>query len=83
MSHFGTPKAWIEPTTAVKGKRLQIDVAILREMLDKGEIHQFRWIDTQYQVANALTKQGANTDYLLSILRECMVLDMNTGIFIS
>ena len=39
-------------------RRLQIEVGILREMLQKSELEEFRWISTELQVANALTKAG-------------------------
>lgn len=71
----------VHSSTSVENKRLQIDVSILREMVEKGEIHQFRWIETKYQVANTLTKCGASSDYLLSILRCSLKYDFNNGIF--
>lgn len=72
----------VHSSTSVDNKRLQIDVAILREMVQKGEISQFRWISTKHQVANALTKNGASSDYLLRILRCQLRYDHSSGIFI-
>ena len=68
-------------TTLMENKRLQIDINILREMLEHEDVHQFRWIETKYQVANALTKAGAPSDYLLRILRHKLKFDFNSGIF--
>ena len=65
----------------MENKRLQIDINILREMLEHEDVHQFRWIETKYQVANALTKAGAPSDYLLRILRHKLKFDFNSGIF--
>lgn len=72
----------VHSSTSVDNKRLQIDVAILREMVERGEIMQFRWISTIYQVANALTKHGTSTEYLLGILRGHLRYDHSTGLFI-
>lgn len=55
-------------TSQMENKRIQIDIGILREMLDRSELQELRWIDTKHQVANALTKAGAPTDYLLKII---------------
>ena len=68
-------------TTSVEGKRLQIEISILREMIQKGDINQFKWIETKYQVANPLTKIGASSEYLLNILRRSMKYNLDTGIF--
>ena len=69
-------------TTQMENKRLQIDMGILREMLEKGELDELRWIDTKYQVANPLTKAGAPADYLMSIITgRGLKFNFNTGIF--
>ena len=71
----------IHTSTSVEGKRLQIDINILREMMDKGEITEFRWISTKYQLANALTKSGASCDYLMSVLSQSEGYNCDTGVF--
>lgn len=69
-------------TSQLENKRLQIDVGILREMLDRKEIEELRWIDTKHQIANALTKAGAPTDYLLKVINDPdMRFNFSTGIF--
>jgi len=65
----------------MENKRLQIDISILREMMENQEIHQFRWIDTKHQLANALTKNGASPEYLLRVLRQQLKFDFNSGVF--
>ena len=71
----------VHTTTQMENKRLQIDISILREMLELGDLHQFRWIETKYQVANALTKAGAPSDYLMNIIRSELKFNFNSGIF--
>ena len=68
-------------STSIENKRLQIDVSILREMIDNKDIQQFRWIETKYQVANALTKNGTPSDYLLKVLRGSSVYDFQKKYF--
>ena len=69
-------------TTQMENKRLQIDIGILREMLERNEIDELRWIDTKYQVANPLTKAGTSSDYLLHIVSgKGLRFNFNTGIF--
>ena len=84
-SIFSDNKSLVEAahtTTQMENKRLQIDMGILREMLERGELDELRWIDTKHQVANPLTKAGAPADYLLSIITgQLLKFNFNTGIF--
>jgi hypothetical protein len=73
----------VHTSTSVDSSRLQIDISILREMIQEGEIKQFRWIETKRQVANALTKAGAPVEYLLSILKGSLTYNSNSGEFIT
>ena len=43
----------------VSEKRLRIDIAILKEMVQNGELKVF-WVDSKTQVADVLTKKGVN-----------------------
>ena len=52
----------VHKTTSLENKRLQIDINILREMIERQEINEFRWIPTEDQLANSLTKFGASTE---------------------
>ena len=69
-------------STAVKDKRLQIDISILRDIIDQREIHELRWVETGLQVANSLTKNGCSTQYLLDIIRLKKRFDSQTGAFV-
>lgn len=59
----------VHTSTSVENKRLQIDINMLREMVERNEINEFRWIPTEYQLANPLTKSGASVDYLVRTIR--------------
>ena len=48
----------IHSSTQILDKRLRLEMGILREMLAKREIHNFEWISTDKQIADALTKKG-------------------------
>lgn len=70
-------------TTNIEDKRLLIDVCVLRDMVECGEIKQFTWVPTDLQVANCLTKQGAPTNNLVRILNEKLFIDITCGKFFS
>ena len=72
----------VHTSTSVENKRLQIDINMLREMIEKGDISEFRWISTAYQLANPLTKNGASTDYLLKMLWCTLRYEHSTSMFI-
>ena len=48
-------------------KRLRVDLASLREMNDTEKVN-FRWVDSKSQLADVLTKKGANRKRLLDVL---------------
>ena len=58
----------------VKGKhrqkRIGLEVAKVREMWDRGEVKDIRWIEKHYQVADALTKESASRAPLLHAMQE-------------
>ena len=48
----------------VEDKRLRIDIAVLRGMLESGEIAEVAWVDASGQLADCLTKKGASPEQL-------------------
>ena len=72
----------VHTSTAVQNRRLQIEVGILREMLQKSELEEFRWISTELQVANALTKAGCSGELLCQILKGHLMLCPESGKFV-
>ena len=59
--------ATIKTSTTVTDKRLRVDIARLREMVDKSEI-TISWVDGKEQLADCLTKRGASSQRLLEVL---------------
>ena len=55
-------------TTSLLDKRLRIDIAIMREALDKKEIEKVTWIPKSRQMADCLTKHGASSEKLLDTI---------------
>lgn len=49
-------------------RRLRIDMSILNEMLEKKEIKKIKWVNSNNQLANSLTKRGASFDLLINVL---------------
>lgn len=72
----------VHSSTPVADKRLQIDIGVLRDTYQRKEIQEFRWIPTELQAANALTKTGCSTQYLLDIIRLQRRFDFHTGAFV-
>ena len=49
-------------------RRLRIDISILHEVLEKKEIKEIKWVNTNVQVINSLTKRGSSSDLLIKVL---------------
>lgn len=60
----------VHSSTQILDKRLRIEMAILREMLDRKEIAEFSWIPTDEQVADSLTKKGVPSFKILGFISE-------------
>ena len=56
-------------TKSVSEKRLRIDLASIKQMLERGEIDAVKWIHNSHQLSDCLTKRGANCDKLLECLK--------------
>ena len=54
--------------TSLLDKRLRVDMAILREMVQRNEIQAITWIPTSKQIADCLTKRGSSSIKLLEVL---------------
>ena len=72
----------VHSTTSVENKRLRIDISVLRDMVSQSHIAEFRWISTHLQVANALTKSGCSSLYLLNVLQYDLRYEAKTGAFV-
>ena len=59
----------LHSTRNVDDKHLRINIAVLREMIEKRDI-TVSWVQSAKQLANALTKRGADASLLLSVIRE-------------
>jgi hypothetical protein len=75
-SHRPTVKCFVDnkslveslhSTKNVDDKQLRINVAVLRDMIEKKDI-AVSWVQSAKQLANALTKRGADASLLLSVV---------------
>ena len=57
----------VNTTNLVSDRRLRVDIAALRQMVEKGEVN-FHWIDSSMQLADGLTKKGASKARLLEVI---------------
>ena len=53
---------------SIEDKRLRIDIAVIREMITKKEINQIIRIPSEDQLADCLTKLGASSSKLVTLL---------------
>ena len=60
----------VHSSTQILDKRLRIEMAILRELVDKDEITEISWIPTERQIADALTKKGVPSFKILGYTSE-------------
>ena len=59
--------------TNVAEKRLLVDIACIRSMLDNHEIDHIKWTNSETQLADALTKRGASQQKLLDVLKTSLI----------
>jgi hypothetical protein len=58
----------IHSSKQLSDERLQIDISIMREMLEKSEVAKVEWVTTEKQLADCLTKKGASSRKLVQAL---------------
>ena len=58
-----------ESTKAVEEKRLRVELGVIRESIRNKEVI-LQWIPGSKQIADSLTKQGANVNTLIQVLNE-------------
>ena len=59
----------LHSTKSVSEKRLRIDIAAVKEMMQKGEISDVNWIEASYQLSDCFTKKGASSKKLINVLK--------------
>ena len=58
----------LHSTKLVYERMLRIDIGIIKEMLDRKELEEVRWCSTDKQLADVLTKRGADGAKLMNSL---------------
>jgi hypothetical protein len=56
----------LHSTKSVDDKHLRINLALLSDMLERGDLSSVTWVQSARQLANVLTKRGASAHQLLS-----------------
>jgi hypothetical protein len=59
----------LDSTKQVSEKRLRIEVSSIRELIRQNTIHSIKWIKSENQLADCLTKKGASSLNLLRALQ--------------
>ena len=71
---FLDPNKLVKSSTDTGNKRIQLDIGILREALERGEIDEIRHVDTQHNLADELTKRITKDSELEKAAREAIIL---------
>ena len=66
----------LHSTKTLEEKRLILDEAIIKDMMDKKEINKIKWLETSKQLADPLTKATASSDKLRDVLQQGSVSDV-------
>ena len=57
-------------TKTITDRRLKDDMCVVRDMLQRSEIHRILWTEAGKQLSDCLTKKGASSVALLKALRK-------------
>ena len=66
----------IYSTKLVSEKRLRIDIASVKQMIERKEIDKVQWVKTSQQISDCLTKRGANCKKLLDIIKQGSLMEV-------
>ena len=58
----------LHSSKTLEEKRLILDEAIMKDMMQKREINKVQWIEKKYQIADPLTKGTASSEVLFDVL---------------
>ena len=61
---------------------MTIDVSVLRDMVSHGEIDNIKWVSTDKQLSNCMTKQGAPSYSLIHALNNKLKFDFDNAVFV-
>ena len=59
----------VHSTTDVQERKLRREIGVIKEMILAKELDQLIWVRGQYQLADPLTKLGANGDTLMQVMQ--------------
>ena len=68
----------VNTTNSISDKRLRIEMAVVREMVEKNEI-KLDWISKEYQLADVLTKKGASCEMLIDVIKNGKIPWLNNS----
>ena len=58
----------LRSTKSVTKKRLRIDLASIKQIVEKKEVVKVQWINHKLQLADVFTKKGVNSETLRGVL---------------
>ena len=60
----------VHSTTDVGERKLRREIGVVKQMLQNGDLEQLIWVRGPYQLADVLTKLGANGESLMQVMQE-------------
>ena len=58
----------IVSTTEISNRKLRIDLAVIKKALEMGEVVEVRWVESEKQVADGITKVGGQEALLVEYI---------------
>ena len=66
----------LHSSKTLEEKRLILDEAVIKDMMQKEEINKIQWVDNEKQIADSLTKATASSEKLRDVLQRGNVSDL-------
>ena len=58
----------VSSTNVIEDKRCYLDVCAVRQMIEREEVKEVRWLPKEKQLADGLTKAAASSELLMKVL---------------
>ena len=69
----------LHSTKSVNDKRLRVDMASIKSLLENGDVKSVKWVCSRLQLADILTKRGVNSSTLRYLMESGRYMDWQTN----
>ncbi len=63
----------VHSTTDVGERKLRREIGVIKQMLKSKDLEQLIWVMGPFQLADTLTKMGANGETLIQVMQQGMI----------